>query len=107
MVSDIPGIQAPVVRNDRTCVWAQFTIQSDRRDALIASLKEVGVPTAVHYPIPLHKQPVYKDLCRVVGGVEASDRVATRVVSLPMHPYLDDETMQTIVHALKKAAALR
>jgi UDP-2-acetamido-2-deoxy-ribo-hexuluronate aminotransferase len=104
MVSAIPGIQAPVVRNDRTCVWAQFTIQSDRRDALIASLKEVGVPTAVHYPVPLHKQPAYKDLCKIVGGIEASEKVSTRVLSLPMHAYLDEDTMRTIVHALEKAA---
>ena len=50
MVAEIPGIQAPIVRNDRTCVWAQFTIQTDRREEIVQSLKEVGVPTAVHYP---------------------------------------------------------
>lgn len=104
MVTAIPGIQAPVVRNDRTCVWAQFTVQTDKRDAVIASLKEVGVPTAVHYPIPLYKQPAYQSLCRVVGGVDVSDRVSQRVLSLPMHPYLDEGTMQTIVSALGKAA---
>ncbi|WP_152539942.1 DegT/DnrJ/EryC1/StrS aminotransferase family protein [Afipia sp. P52-10] len=104
MVAAIPGIQAPVVRNDRTCVWAQFTVQTDKRDAVIGSLKEVGVPTAVHYPIPLHKQPAYQSLCRVVGGADVSERVSQRVLSLPMHPYLDEETMQTIVSALGKAA---
>jgi len=104
MVATIPGIQAPVVRNDRTCVWAQFTIQIDKRDAVIASLKEVGVPTAIHYPIPLHKQPAYQSLCRVVGGVDVSDHVSQRVLSLPMHPYLDEEKMQTIVSALGRAA---
>lgn len=104
MVSTIPGIQAPVVRNDRTCVWAQFTVQTDNRDAVIASLKEVGVPTAVHYPIPLHKQPAYQSLCRIVGGVDVSEKVSKRVLSLPMHPYLDEGTMQAIVHALEKAA---
>lgn len=104
MVAAIPGIQAPVVRNDRTCVWAQFTIQTDKRDSVVASLKEVGVPTAIHYPIPLHKQPAYQSLCRVVGGVDVSDNVSQRVLSLPMHPYLDEGTMQTIVGALGKAA---
>jgi UDP-2-acetamido-2-deoxy-ribo-hexuluronate aminotransferase len=95
-----------VVRNDRTCVWAQFTIQTDKRDALIASLREVGVPTAVHYPIPLHKQPAYQAICRVSGNVDVSDAVSKRVVSLPMHPYLDEVAMQTIVNALQKAANL-
>lgn len=101
MLAGINGISLPVVRNDRTCVWAQFTIQTDDRDGLIASLGRANVPTAVHYPIPLHKQPVYGPLCRIVGSLEASERMARRVVSLPMHPYLDAATMQTIVHAVR------
>lgn len=104
MVAAIPDIQAPVVRNDRTCVWAQFTIQTDKRDAVVASLRDIGVPTAIHYPTPLHKQPAYESLCRVVGGADVSDSVSQRVLSLPMHPYLDEETMQMIVSALGKAA---
>jgi len=104
MVSEIPGIQAPVVRNDRTCVWAQFTVKTDKRDAVVAALKDAGVPTAIHYPIPVHKQPAYRSLCRIVGEPNVSDRLSQQVLSLPMHPYLDVETMQTIVHALDKAA---
>ena len=104
MVAEIPGIQAPIVRNDRTCVWAQFTIQTDRREEIVQSLKEVGIPTAVHYPMPLHEQPAYKSNTRVVGSLGMSENVSRRVLSLPMHPYLDDATMQTIVHALGKAA---
>jgi UDP-2-acetamido-2-deoxy-ribo-hexuluronate aminotransferase len=104
MVADIGGIQPPVVRNDRTCVWAQFTIQTDRREEIVRSLQEVGVPTAVHYPMPLHQQPAYKSAIRVAGSLGVSERVSGRVLSLPMHPYLDEPTMQTIVHALGKAA---
>jgi UDP-2-acetamido-2-deoxy-ribo-hexuluronate aminotransferase len=104
MVSEIPGIQAPVVRNDRTCVWAQFTVKTDKRDAVVAALKDAGVPTAIHYPIPVHKQPAYRSLCRIAGEPNVSDRLSQQVLSLPMHPYLDVETMQTIVHALDKAA---
>ncbi|MBB4258748.1 DegT/DnrJ/EryC1/StrS aminotransferase family protein [Bradyrhizobium sp. CIR3A] len=103
MVAEIPGVQGPVIRNDRTCVWAQFTIQTDERDAVTASLKEVGVPTAIHYPIPLHKQPAYRSLCRIVGEVDVSNSLSERVLSLPMHPYLDERTMHTVVHALAKA----
>lgn len=104
MVAEIPGIQAPIVRNDRTCVWAQFTIQTDRREEIVKSLKEVGIPTAVHYPMPVHEQPAYKSNIRVAGSLSMSENVSRRVLSLPMHPYLDDATMQTIVHALGKAA---
>jgi UDP-2-acetamido-2-deoxy-ribo-hexuluronate aminotransferase len=104
MVAEIPGIQAPIVRNDRTCVWAQFTIQTDRREEIVRSLSEVGIPTAVHYPMPLHQQPAYKSRIRVQGSLSRSEDVSRRVLSLPMHPYLDEATMQTIVHALGKAA---
>jgi UDP-2-acetamido-2-deoxy-ribo-hexuluronate aminotransferase len=104
MVAGIPGIQAPIVRNDRTCVWAQFTIQTDRREEIVQSLKEVGIPTAVHYPTPLHQQPAYKSAVRASGSLAKSETVSRRVLSLPMHPYLDEATMQTIVHALGKAA---
>jgi UDP-2-acetamido-2-deoxy-ribo-hexuluronate aminotransferase len=104
MVAEIPGIQAPIVRNDRTCVWAQFTIQTDRREEIVQSLKEVGVPTAVHYPMPVHQQPAYKSAIRTAGSLGTSEKVSQRVLSLPMHPYMDEATMQTIVHALGKAA---
>jgi UDP-2-acetamido-2-deoxy-ribo-hexuluronate aminotransferase len=104
MVAEIPGIQAPIVRNDRTCVWAQFTIQTDRREEIVQSLKEVGVPTAVHYPMPVHQQPAYKSAIRAAASLAVSEKVSQRVLSLPMHPYMDEATMQTIVHALGKAA---
>ena len=104
MVAEIPGIQAPAVRNDRTCVWAQFTVKTDKRDTVVAALKDAGVPTAIHYPIPVHKQPAYQSLCRVVGGLETSERLGQQVLSLPMHPYLEAETMNTIVDTLAKAA---
>jgi UDP-2-acetamido-2-deoxy-ribo-hexuluronate aminotransferase len=104
MISGIPGVQVPIVRNDRTCVWAQFTIQTDRREEIVRSLKEVGIPTAVHYPRPLHHQPAYRSVTRAAGSLGVSESVSQRVLSLPMHPYLDETTMQTIVHALGKAA---
>lgn len=104
MVAEIPSIQAPIVRNDRTCVWAQFTIQTDRREKIVQALNEVGIPTAVHYPVPLHQQPAYRSQVRAVGSLEVSESVSRRVLSLPMHPYLDATTMETIVHALGRAA---
>ena len=105
MVAEIPGIQAPIVRNDRTCVWAQFTIQTDRREEIVQSLKEVGVPTAVHYPdAGAPAAGLQVDQSVLAGSLSMSENVSRRVLSLPMHPYLDEATMQTIVHALGKAA---
>lgn len=103
MVATIDGVQAPIVRNDRTCVWAQFTIQVEDRDALVASMTRMGVPTAIHYPIPLYKQPAYRSLCRSVGSMEVSERVSKRVLSLPMHPYLEEDDMSKVVQALRTA----
>lgn len=94
---------APVVRPDRTSVWGQFTVQVDNRAAVVAALEAAGVPTAVHYPVPLNRQPAYEGKCRIVGDLTHSDAVAGRVMSLPMHPYMSDETQRLIVDALREA----
>ncbi|HEY4203125.1 MAG TPA: DegT/DnrJ/EryC1/StrS family aminotransferase [Devosiaceae bacterium] len=96
-------IVSPAVRPDRTCVWAQFTVQVDNRDHVAAALKEAGIPTAVHYPIPLHLQPAYRDLCRIAGSLRNAERVAQRVLSLPMHPYIEADVQTTIFDALVAA----
>jgi UDP-2-acetamido-2-deoxy-ribo-hexuluronate aminotransferase len=105
MLRGVSSVQRLVVRNDRSCVWAQFTIQVNDREAVLAKLQHAGVPTAVHYPVPLHKQPAYKDACRVSGSTERTDSVAARVISLPMHAYLDRSTQEHIVRAVVEAVA--
>lgn len=102
MLAGVNSIQLPVVRPDRTCVWAQFTLQVADRDTVVAALKAHGIPTAVHYPVPLHLQPAYRDLCRVSGNLAHTETVANRVFSLPMHPYMDEVTQHTIVAALQR-----
>jgi len=92
----------PTVRPDRTSVYAQYTVMSLRRDHLQAELKSQGIPTAVHYPVPLHRQPAYTGY----GGrsLLASESVAERVISLPMHPYLDVALQDRIASLLAAAA---
>ncbi|HTM78435.1 MAG TPA: DegT/DnrJ/EryC1/StrS family aminotransferase [Devosia sp.] len=102
MLAGVNAVQLPVVRPDRTCVWAQFTLQVADRDSVIAALKQQGIPTAIHYPIPLHLQPAYRDLCRISGTLKHAEAVASRVFSLPMHPYLDEATQSAIVAALPR-----
>ena len=104
LLKDIPTVQTLTIRNDRTCVWGQFTIQVDNRGAVLEALKAEGIPTAVHYPVPLHLQPAYKDLCHISGSLGISEAVAARVLSLPMHPYMDVSTQERIINALAKAA---
>lgn len=103
MLAGLNSIQLPVVRSDRTSVWAQFTIQVDDRERLIAALKNQGIPTAIHYPIPLHQQPAYRDLCRIQGSMAVAEDLAGRVISLPMHPYLTEADQHRVVDALRGA----
>lgn len=100
LLAPLNGVQSPTVRPDRTCVWAQFTIQVDNRDEVLARLKSRKIPTAIHYPIPLHHQPAYRNMGRISGNLTNAERVSERVISLPMHPYLEEMTQVKIVSAL-------
>jgi UDP-2-acetamido-2-deoxy-ribo-hexuluronate aminotransferase len=80
--------------------WAQYTIETDNRDDLMARLKDEGIPTAVYYPRPLHTQPAYQTCPRGPGGLPQSEAAAARVLSLPMHPYLDETVQDRIIEAV-------
>ena len=93
------GLAAPFIELHNRSAYAQFTIRIKNRAAVQTALKEAGIPTAVHYPIPLNKQPaVASDAVLPVG-----DLVAEEVLSLPMHPYMTQEQVQQVVAALKSA----
>ncbi len=92
-------VQTPHLAAGNTSVYAQYTVQVDQRDAVQARLKDAGVPTAVHYPVPLNQQPaLYTD-----DPVPVADAAAERVMSLPMHPYLTEAEQDEVVAALKAA----
>ncbi len=97
-------VRCPVVAGDRTSTWAQYTIRLSTRDRAAASLREAGIPTAVYYPDPLHRQPAFAKAPRVddLGGAEAA---AADVLSLPMHPYLTPQVQDKISQAVRIAAA--
>lgn len=88
----------PYVEVYNTSVFAQFTVRVDNRDSVQAKLKQLGIPTAVHYPIPLNQQPAVAD---AEANLPVGDEVARQVVSLPMHPYLTLEEQKKVVAALK------
>jgi dTDP-4-amino-4,6-dideoxygalactose transaminase len=91
-----------------TSVWAQYTVRLPMgrdRDAIAAKLNAAGVPTATYYAKPLHSQSAYRNYPVAGNGLPVSDRLASEVLSLPMHPYLDEGTQDRIVEALR--AALR
>ena len=99
----------PVVLDDCISTWAQYTIRVDagKRDAIAAALKSKGVPTAIYYPKPLHKQTAYARFPVAGNGLPVSDRVCKEVLALPMHPYLEsdiqDYIMESVRSALKEA----
>jgi dTDP-4-amino-4,6-dideoxygalactose transaminase len=95
----------PRVAKDQTSVWAQYTIRlaAGRRDALAAALKAQGIPTAIYYAKPLHRQAAYSGFPIAEGGLPVSEKLADEVISLPMHAYLDRATRDRIVGAVARA----
>lgn len=97
LLNDAGITTTPVIEAHNTSAWAQYTIRVKDRELVQQRLKEHGVPTAVHYPIPLNKQPAVADAsaCLPVG-----DEVAGQVMSLPMHPYMTENDQLKVVRAL-------
>lgn len=90
----------PFIANGNTSVYAQYSLLVKNRDGLIKHLADNQIPTAVHYPIPLHKQPIFENNYHG-QDLSVSERLASQVISLPMHPYLDHATQDQIVSAVK------
>ena len=91
--------QTPHLSDGITSAWAQYTLVVDDRLAVQAKLKEVGVPSVVYYPKSLTQQSGYKNFPIVSSGVSVSDDLPSKVLSLPMHPYLKEETTDKIIAA--------
>jgi dTDP-4-amino-4,6-dideoxygalactose transaminase len=100
-------VTVPNVPTGRTSVWAQYTIRikPGTRAAFAAALHAEGVPTAVYYPKPLHRQQAYRNFPRDESGLPVSDGLAEEVISLPMHAYLDEATQERIIAVVRGALA--
>lgn len=92
-------LSTPFIEQQNQSAWAQYTIQISNREAVQEKLKTAGIPTAVHYPIPLNKQPAVADYS---AQLPMGDKVVERVMSLPIGPYLDKAAQNYIVDALCK-----
>jgi dTDP-4-amino-4,6-dideoxygalactose transaminase len=97
--------QVPVLLESASSVWAQYTIVLDNRDVIAAACNAAGIPTAIYYPRPLSKQTGYRQFPTAPGGVPVSEDLAGKVLSLPMHPYLDDATQDHIIRTVRAASA--
>jgi len=98
------NVTIPYIESFNTSAYAQYSILVNERDALQQKLNQEGIPTAVHYPIPLHLQPAFANLGSVKGAVPVTESVAKQIMSVPMHPYMDDTTMSIIAGCITKFA---
>ena len=106
-IAKIEGLTLPTVGPDRKHVFHQFTVRVTggygmSRDGLAATLKHKGIMTGIHYPVPIHRQPLYMDLGYDVH-MPVSERAAREVLSLPVHSGLSDQDLRHIVQSLKEA----
>jgi len=105
-LSEAEGIVTPFVREGNRHVFAQFSIQVGNRDKLQEYLRGKDIPTAIHYPIPLHLQPVFKHLGFSEGDFKIAEAVSNKIISLPMHPFLEKDTQDHIIEEILKGVRL-
>ncbi|MFD0964611.1 DegT/DnrJ/EryC1/StrS family aminotransferase [Pseudofulvibacter geojedonensis] len=94
-------IKTPEISDYKTSVWAQYSIRVKNRDEVQTKLKENGIPTAVHYPVPLHLQECFKYLGYKKGDFPIAETISTEIMSLPMNPYLTKKEVTYVCNQLK------
>src|SRR5438270_4758060 len=95
--------QVPYIESYNVSAWAQYTLEVAHRSEIQRSLSAQGIPTAVHYPMPIHMQPVFAKLDLPHKSFPISERASERVLSLPMHPYMSDADVEMVTSALLSA----
>jgi dTDP-4-amino-4,6-dideoxygalactose transaminase len=104
MLQDAKSLTTPTIEKGFLSVWAQYSLlseDSEHRNRLQQALKTKSIPTAVYYPKPLHMQTAFKTLGYNIGDFPVSEECSEKIFSLPMHPYLDENSQEQIVSTLK------
>jgi len=100
------SLTLPRRRLDTSHVFHQYVVRSQKRDALRAALKQEGIATNIHYPVPVHQQAAYEGrIALCPGGMAETERAAREVLSLPMFPQLEDEQVERVIAAVRKSVA--
>ena len=105
LFEQLPGLVTPKVPEDRTSVWAQYSLLAQnkhQRDKILAHLKKNNIPTAIYYPKPLHMQKAFAYLGYSQGDFKVSEDISKRIFSLPMHPYLEPDMQKKIYTIIKE-----
>jgi len=97
------SLQTPIIKSNRSSAWAQYTVRVNNRDALQVKLKDNGIPTAVHYPMPLHRQECFQYLGLMKGNFPIAEQAAQEVMSLPMNPFLTDTEVKYVTDIIKRS----
>jgi dTDP-4-amino-4,6-dideoxygalactose transaminase len=101
---DVPGLHLPEEEPYARAVFHLFVVRHPKRDALAAALKERGIGTLIHYPIPLHLQPALGPLGGKAGDHPAAEKAAREILSLPLYPELRDEQAELVCEAVRDSA---
>jgi len=103
-LADVPGVTTPPTADCNEHIWHQYTIRSDRRDALMAHLKARGVGCAIYYPLPLHLQPCFAHLGHKAGALPVTERATAEVLSLPVYPEMTTGQQDEVIGAIREFA---
>ncbi len=101
LLADVEGVQTPIVRDDCHMVYHQYSILCERRDALRAALGEVQIGSGIYYPLPLHLQPCFVELGYKVGDLPVAEACARRILSLPVHPMLEQRDVERVAECIR------
>jgi UDP-2-acetamido-2-deoxy-ribo-hexuluronate aminotransferase len=105
---DLQGVlQVPLIRAGNASSWAQYTVRSPQRERIVERLKVKGIPVAIHYPVPLHRQEAYADMVPDDRGLSVSTQASREVFSLPMHPFLSRQEVGEVVSAIREELMCR
>lgn len=101
MLDGVAVVERPVVRRDCVHGWHLYVVRCAEREAMMAHLSGLGIPVAVHYPVPIHQQPGYVKHAERSPALPVTERLAGEVLSLPLHPYLDEAGLAEVVAGLR------
>lgn len=105
LLAEIPGVDPIGHREDVEHVYHLYVVEVEERDAVRAALDAAGVDSGIHYPVPLHLTPAYRFLGYGTGDFPVAERLAGRILSLPMHPYLSTGQIEYVAEVLGSAVA--
>ena len=101
-LAHLDGLETPRIGEHNTSVYAQYTILADQREEIQQSLKEKDIPSVSYYSVPLHLQPVFKNLGHQIRDFSVSEKVANECLSLPMSPYLSREDQARVILTISR-----